>query len=564
MSGGVVPAQQAATELADLLRQARFPLTSGHVANAPAAAAALTQQIEQYVLPRLAALDAPLLAVVGGSTGAGKSTLVNSLVGRQVSPSGVLRPTTRHPVLVHHPDDTDWFAGSGVLPGLDRVPSTDAASGAALRLVADEAVPAGIALLDAPDVDSVVVENRLLAAQLLAAADLWLFVTSAARYADAVPWTLLRDAVRRQAAVAVLLDRVPPEAVHEVAPDLAKLMASESLGDAPLLVVLESTLHDGLLPAEAVSGVRSWLEALAADAAAREVVVRSTLTGALHDLGERSRQVAAACDDQQARVADLREATRAAYAEAGESVLASVEDGTLLRDEVLSRWRDLAGAADISATIESWMGRVRGRFGWRRPSAPEVAGVERAITSGLRDVLADAADRAAARTAESWRAREADALLAPGLDRPSPDLSARSAAGLHAWRDGVLDLVRTEGGARKTTARGVAAGINGVAVVLIVATFASTGGVTGAELGIAAAAALASQRALESVFGSRAVSRLTDQVRADLRRRVDEVLAAEAARFTSRLDDAGVVPGLGDRLRAAADRLDRARLAVES
>ena len=38
--------------------------------------------------------------------------------------------------------------------------------------------------------------NRELAAQLLAAADLWLFVTTAARYADAVPWDLLRTAAR--------------------------------------------------------------------------------------------------------------------------------------------------------------------------------------------------------------------------------------------------------------------------------------------------------------------------------------------------------------------------------
>ena len=62
-------------------------------------------QIADYLLPRLERLDAPLLVVVGGSTGAGKSTLVNSLVGAEVSPAGVLRPTTRAPVLVCHPGD---------------------------------------------------------------------------------------------------------------------------------------------------------------------------------------------------------------------------------------------------------------------------------------------------------------------------------------------------------------------------------------------------------------------------------------------------------------------------
>jgi ABC-type transport system involved in cytochrome bd biosynthesis fused ATPase/permease subunit len=63
------------------------------------------RQLDDYVLPRLRDVDAPVLAVVGGSTGAGKSTLVNSLVGDLVSQPGVLRPTTRSPVLVHHPAD---------------------------------------------------------------------------------------------------------------------------------------------------------------------------------------------------------------------------------------------------------------------------------------------------------------------------------------------------------------------------------------------------------------------------------------------------------------------------
>ena len=55
----------------------------------------LAAQVNDYLLPRLRQMDAPVLMVVGGSTGAGKSTLVNSLVGAVVSAAGVLRPTTR-------------------------------------------------------------------------------------------------------------------------------------------------------------------------------------------------------------------------------------------------------------------------------------------------------------------------------------------------------------------------------------------------------------------------------------------------------------------------------------
>ena len=77
-------------------------------------------QLDDYVLPRYRSLDAPLLAVVGGSTGAGKSTLVNALVGHPVTRAGAIRPTTRQPILLHHPDDVEWFTTARVLPGLSR------------------------------------------------------------------------------------------------------------------------------------------------------------------------------------------------------------------------------------------------------------------------------------------------------------------------------------------------------------------------------------------------------------------------------------------------------------
>ena len=74
-----------------------LPLELEGVASARRDRTALRAQLDDYVLPRLKAQDAPLLTVVGGSTGAGKSTLVNSIVGETVSRSGVLRPTTRSP-----------------------------------------------------------------------------------------------------------------------------------------------------------------------------------------------------------------------------------------------------------------------------------------------------------------------------------------------------------------------------------------------------------------------------------------------------------------------------------
>ena len=175
--------------------------------------------------------------------------------------TGVIRPTTRAPVLVHHSEDARWFADDRILPGLARS-SGSTSDSRSLILVVDDSIPQGLAILDAPDIDSVVAENRQLAAQLLAAADLWLFVTSAARYADAVPWEFLLAAAERSAAVAVVLDRVPPRAMSEVPPHLGQLMSERGLAGSPLFAVPETAVDEqGLLPAAAVQPIRSWLAA---------------------------------------------------------------------------------------------------------------------------------------------------------------------------------------------------------------------------------------------------------------------------------------------------------------
>ena len=193
----------------------------------------LVAQVDDYLLPRLRQMEAPALIVVGGSTGAGKSTLVNSLIGAVVSPAGVLRPTTRAPVLACHPDDVRWFEDDRILPGLARTTGGRAATPARCSSSpTDRRSPPGLALLDSPDIDSVLAENRALANQLLAAADAWLFVTTAARYADAVPWEFLRAARERGTALSVVLNRVPTDAGREVPAHLRQMLREEDLGDS--------------------------------------------------------------------------------------------------------------------------------------------------------------------------------------------------------------------------------------------------------------------------------------------------------------------------------------------
>src|SRR6478672_9361702 len=442
----------AVTTLRDQVADAELPLDIPGVATGRATRDSLLKQLDDYVIPRLRSLDAPLLAVVGGSTGAGKSTLVNSIVDAQVSRSGVLRPTTTTPVLVHHPEDVRWFSDDRVLPGLSRVtgaPTEDDGVGA-LRLVASSSLPPGMALLDAPDIDSVVSANRALATQLLAAADLWLFVTTAARYADAVPWDLLRQASERGTAVAIVLDRVPPEAMADIRSHLAGMLREQGLSTAPIFGIPEAALTaQGRLPESDVARLRSWLTALASDARARSVIVRQTLEGALGSLEQRAAVLAAATADQLAAVTALRDAADAAYGEATRAVEQGVTDGTLLRGEVLARWQEYVGTGEFFKQVESTISRVRDRVTAAIKGNPPPSGdLGEALQSGVAALIQSQGEGAAATVARRWRQLPGgDALLQsrPGVAKPSATFTAATERLVRDWQGELLDLVRSEG-----------------------------------------------------------------------------------------------------------------------
>ncbi|WP_029430644.1 ABC transporter [Blastococcus sp. URHD0036] len=549
----------ALREVRDRLAEAPLGLATAGRDDARRTARAVVDQIDDYLLPRLRDLDAPLLTVVGGSTGAGKSTLVNSLVGAPVSASGVLRPTTRSPVLVCAPSDAPAFAGDRVLPGLARVSGGPGGPGT-IELVPSDAVPAGLALLDAPDVDSVVASNRDLAAQLLSAADLWVFVTTAARYADAVPWDLLRTAQERGTALAVVLDRVPPEAAAEVAADLGGMLQRAGLAAARLFVVEERPLPDGRLPEEQVAPLRGWLHALAADREQRAAVVRQTLTGALASLEARVGAVAAAVEEQDRAARELSSSARAAYAEACASIDEGVRGGALLRGEVLSRWQDFVGTGEWMRSLQSSVGRLRDRLAaaltGRPTPAEEVSG---ALETGVATLLRAEADRAAERTVGTWLALPGgSALLAEDADalaRVSPDFPEATAAQVRDWQGGVLDLVREQGADKRTRARLTSWGVNGAGAVVMVAVFASTGGLTGGEIAVAGGTTALGQRVLEAMLGDAAVRSLADRAREDLLSRTDQLLQTERDRFDLRIVAAAPAEGAADGLRHAASGL---------
>lgn len=217
------------------------------------------------------------MVALTGPTGSGKSTLVNALARGIVSPAGALRPTTRAPILVHRAEDVRWFPGER-----RRVPAWNS-----VHTVVSGHLPPGVALLDTPDVESARSSQHGFTEQLLAVADVWLFVTTATRYADAIPWHAMASAGGRQTDLALVLDRVLPDTAVTISDDLHRMMVEHGLAETTLLVVPETQLPaGGRLPEPAVEPVRRWLQDLSADGSRRAEVLRRTLAGAVAGLAD--------------------------------------------------------------------------------------------------------------------------------------------------------------------------------------------------------------------------------------------------------------------------------------
>ena len=551
--------------LRDDLRGVRLELEVPGAVEARGVRDDLVAQVDDYLLPRLRQMEAPVLMVVGGSTGAGKSTLVNSLVGSVVSPAGVLRPTTRAPVLAVHPDDVRWFEDDRILPGLART-SGGASSDSgkrrgSIQLVATAALSPGLALLDSPDIDSVLSENRALANQLLAAADAWLFVTTAARYADAVPWEFLHAARDRGTTLSIVLNRVPEDAGREVPAHLQQMLRDQDLGESAVLVVPEVELAGDLLPPSALAPVRAWLDDLAADAQARAALVRRTLRGALASLPARATTVERAAVEQLTAASELRAELDSAYTSALREVEGALRSGSLLRGEVLARWHEVVGTGDVMRALETRVGWLRDRLKSLVTGSPAAdAELRVTVENRIEAVVRAAAERAAERTARAWRERvPGRALLegAPALDRASPALEAATQEQVRAWQGVVFDLVSEEGASKRSTARIASRGVNGAGLTVMLAVVAPTGGRTGAEVAVAGGTSAVGQKVLEAIFGDQAVRALAARAREDLVERVERLLRQDAARFDELLDAAAPEADTFARLHAAVDAIRR-------
>jgi energy-coupling factor transporter ATP-binding protein EcfA2 len=561
--------------------------------------AKLLSQIDDYLLPRVRRSAAPVLVALVGSTGAGKSTLVNSIVGAHVSATGVRRPTTNSPVLACHPDDIDWFAENNFLPTLPRVRQEGLARpgrDGLLVLAASEGMPRGIALLDTPDIDSVVKAHHEFAYQFLDASDLWLFMTSASRYADGPVWEILQHARERKASLGVVLSRIPQAYRTELSDHFNAMLDANGIAAENRFVVLETPLIDGMLPHDAYQPIRDWLADTATRSDRRVAVLSQTMSGVLDTFKSRVPAMAAHVEAQVVLRGELRRTAEASYEQAFAEANTGMKNGTLLTGEVLARWQDCVVGGDLRPRRSGKPVRPAKKGKRARRGASHNAALNTALRSAIESFIVSIADRAAEHVNGSWRGSPAGTVLledaaadrargeyakqvfesafgtgaaepseagqATAFSRSSPGLPLRAARAVGAWQDHLARLVQTED--QTPGAQRISFDDESVGLVVLVAMLGEdapgAASVNGSPITEDEGTSIYTEprRLLASVYGTGMLAGMLAKARADLIHRVRLLLDEEMVRYIEVIESAGPCDDV------AAIRLYQAEYSLEA
>ena len=305
----------------------------------------LIRTIRDYLIPRVGDPTAPLIVVFAGPTGAGKSTLLNSVVGSERSAAGPIRPTTKEPLVLSSEARADRYRLiGGVL--------CDVTTGRAPIL--DELI-----LVDTPDIDSTSTDHRAMAETMIDNADIVVYVSSALRYSDQVPWEVLRRAHSRGAPVIQVMNRIKGSSRGALA-DYSLRLHGEGLG-SEVVAVQEHHVPRGAqsVPSAAVQELRDRLVTVVeARRAGAANVVRSVLETTL----DQAREV---IDE----AAERLEVTGVATVDVRKLLRVDIERVGALREPRPGGGLDLRPLADIG----SRRFRTRGMIRRRSPSPTAVA-----------------------------------------------------------------------------------------------------------------------------------------------------------------------------------------------
>ena len=418
----------------------RLPDAAG--AETRALARRVRTRILRDLLPRLAS-DAPLLLVaVAGPNNVGKSTLFNTLVGAHLSPARAEGGLTQQCLAAATPETA---GGPGrealsaryevvLLPPGARAPVTEPGPPGRLFLTSTPTLPPGLVLVDTPDFDSVVRENRVRSEALLVTVDVVVFVVSRHTYQNAALVDVVQQAVGRGRPWVVVYNEAPE--LETVRAHLDKLAAD--VGAQPF--ARYRSPHDPEVEAgrrplsvEPVDGGPGLAELLGDPERGATLRTRAR-AAALRDTAAELRELAAQVQALASEPERLRTRLRHGLAEVGaRAALRAVPADVLLeafRDELdarspVNRWirRPFRGLAAVLGVVGR---KLRASFSPPQPAALEAtpaAATDAALRDGVRQLLEALGPELAA-----WRGdlgtREA---LATALGLPT--LSALQAPG---------------------------------------------------------------------------------------------------------------------------------------
>lgn len=522
----------------------------------------LKGHIDDFLIPRAIDLEAPLLIVILGSTGSGKSSLFNAIAGERLSEVGVLRPTTRIAHVLAHSD-------SQIPRGIEALVEEG--------LVEVVRRPTGLehlVVVDAPDFDSIEAGNRSISRRLLEAADLIVFVTTDTRYADEVPWTILARARERGLPVLTVINRLPrgTEDRLAVVADYRRLLEAGGLtGPAsPAIDVVGVEIGDldedvSGLARSSIEPVIESLRRLVDNNQERLQLVRDGLVRALNGLPPAVGEVIEDIEDESTIRSRLLDFAAESYRAHRSTIDQRIDQGTFLRSEILREWQDFVGANRVAKVISEGVGKLAAtiRAVFRPGPPPPAPQVREAAFADLIALVAVEADKASAETAQRWSRDRfgAEALSrSPELWGASPGLREMLKEDLESWGTQVTRKIMETGEKRRGVAKAASLGVNVVGTGAILAVFAQTGGLTGAEAGIAAVTAVVNQALLEAIFGEANVARFVARAREDLDEIINLTLDRDRERFETALVLSAESEQLVDALRKALAQIGKATI----
>jgi hypothetical protein len=418
----------------------RLPDAAGDVTRA--LARRVRTRILRDLLPRLAS-DAPLLLVaVAGPNNVGKSTLFNTLVAADLSPARAEGGLTQQCLAAATPETA---SGPGrealsaryevvLLPPGTRAPVTEPGPPGRLFLTSTPTLPPGLVLVDTPDFDSVVRENRVRSEALLVTVDVVVFVVSRHTYQNAALLDVVQQAVGRGRPWVAVYNEAPE--LQTVRAHLDKLAADVG---APPFARYRSP-HDPEVetgrrrltvePVDGGPGLAELLEDPERGAALRTAARAAALRDAAAELEDLAAQVLALASEPER----LRTRLRHGLAEVGaRAALRAVPADVLLeafRDELdarspVNRWirRPFRG---LAAALGAVGRKLRASFSPPHPVALEAtaaAATDAALRDGVRQLVESLGPELGA-----WRgdAGTREALAAAlGLPTLSEDVSLR-------------------------------------------------------------------------------------------------------------------------------------------